>query len=151
MLKPSTVVLFGGFLDEATEIERLARELGWSTAITTTRPGLREIANDYSIMGILIDTRGGRLCEMVDSIRAVDPLSRLVVCRGFGDPDCADELPMVEAFDALFLPLSSSELRQSLGFLACAAARDQERQRTSRLRLLPRIERRAPRTMKATA
>jgi hypothetical protein len=125
-VKPEVLVLLGDFAEGQTMLSRLAWKFGWSIRKAATSRDLRQVAREAQVVGVFLNTARwqgdvrGRVRETCSAAAG----GRVVACHRFRDANRFDhELPD-GTFYTLALPLDESEVRQSLGYLSEAVARD---------------------------
>jgi hypothetical protein len=85
-----------------------------------------EFLRDSPAAGIFLQKEALGECSWIDAIetiRALAPSARIIVCHNFSEPIDWQELSEAGAFHAVALPLSENEVQQSLGFLWAAENR----------------------------
>lgn len=112
------VILFGNFNGERTElVSEVAQEFGWKTLAARN---LDELSASPEPAAVLVNLRTLGDCALptVEAIRRAAPYSCILACLSFSGHIDWPELCEAGAFDSLHLPLASSEIRQTFGFVA---------------------------------
>lgn len=110
---------------EGLTLDSLALEFGWSFEIAGDLEQLQKLGSSRSLVAILFDAHGLGLSweQALRLIGAAAAPALLIPCHRFSDVVNWRDLADAGAFHALALPLSPSEVRQSLGFVWSARMR----------------------------
>jgi hypothetical protein len=119
MANRGCVVLLGDFSNERLDVAAIGHDFGWSVAQTSDLPGLREIGQSRTVVGVLIQagSLGLPWPKALRAVRATVPRARIIMCHKVDQAHSRTEMVDAGAFGVLLSPLAHAEVRQSLGFI----------------------------------
>jgi hypothetical protein len=118
----SILALLGDYADDRDVLDRAAAEFGWATAIVGDDEELARLGRVAPVAGVLLDMEALG-SGLPPALFTPCHLPKILCARAARRLD-HDDLVRFGAYDALLMPLRFNEVRQSLGFLAQALARD---------------------------
>jgi DNA-binding NtrC family response regulator len=118
-MPPETIVVLGNMIDGHPSLEPVFLEFEWSIQTTLSLDGLADLSSQLDVLAVLVDPALLDLPwkQTLAAVQRAAPRALPILCHRFSDAIDWTEAANAGAFHLLGLPLNTSELRQSLGFV----------------------------------